>query len=177
MLTLAISRSSIQKKCSFQCHKWESSKMCLVWNVYRWKLENALNVIMHGLRLPKNRIRDFQGWVPKECVVVFDGALHMFDSTFTFDSSFYCCWFWLESFWFCFWLGFWVLFCFVFWKTVVYLKACVDILFSLLPTVWEKKQIIAHTSCEDLRLQSCVPVKVTPKELIYEDCVPVEQET
>lgn len=48
---------------------------------------------------------------------------------------------------------------------------------SMLHSIWEKEQIISHTSCEDLCLQGCVPVKITPKELIYENCVHVEQET
>lgn len=38
---------------------------------------------------------------------------------------------------------------FSFCKTVVCLNAHMDIFLSLLHTIWEKNQRIAHTSCED----------------------------
>lgn len=97
-LTLAISRSSVWQRFSFHCHKWESSKICMAWNFYRWNLEKELNIIMHGLTLPKNRMQGLPGmgaW-RMSCSIWWCFADDWFYFLILF--LFYCCWFWLGFF-------------------------------------------------------------------------------
>lgn len=52
-------------------HRGELSKICMVRNLCRWNFEKELDVIMHSLRLPQNRLQ----WLPGTGVWNFESPL------------------------------------------------------------------------------------------------------